>query len=217
MPYKFTDDKLAVTIDRICKQTYDFAYGVYFNWKYRRIAKKEAKLQSRNSFYRKKKTERIATPVLGRYYDISCMPDRVFAEKILGDGVAIELYDHSVVSPVEGTIVTIAKTKHAYCIRDVNGAEILIHIGINTVNLKGRGFTCYVRAGQKVKKGTLLCRVDLKYIKSSGYISDAAMIVTNMKNMKFFKVYHDKRRPAIEYEVISYKYGEPESNICPLK
>lgn len=216
MAIRYDDNKILVAIDKFSKMTYDFLYWFYYSRKYKKIARKHAKLQSKDCLYQAKKTHRISTPVAGRYYDLSCIPDKVFADKILGDGVAIELHDQNIVSPVAGTIVTVAKTKHAYCIRDYNGAEILIHIGLNTVKMEGDGFKCYVKAGQKVKRGTLLCTVDLAYLKASGFNTDSAMIVTNMRNMKIFRVYQNKKRAPITNDVISYTYGEPESNIYPL-
>lgn len=216
MPIRYDDNKLLVAIDKFKKVSYDFLYWVYYNTKYRHISKKIDKEHRSNSFYRGKTTERIATPALGRYYDLSCMPDKIFADRILGDGIAIDLYEPRIVSPVNGRIVTIAKAKHAYCIRDEHGADIMIHIGINTVKLKGQGFKCYVRDGQKVKKGTLLCRIDLDYIKKSGFCPDAAMIITNMKNMTYFRAYPHAKRDALVYDVISYNYGEPKSNIYPM-
>ncbi len=216
MAIRYDDNKILVAIDKFSKMTYDFLYWFYYSRKYKKIARKRAKILSRTSAYQNLSTTRIVTPAAGRYYDLSCIPDKVFADKILGDGVAIELHEPRIVSPVNGRIVTIAKTNHAYCIRDENGADILIHIGINTVKLEGMGFKNYVRAGQKVKKGTLLCRIDINYIKSSGFSPDTAMIVTNMKYMEKFKVYPRDKQKALTYDVIAYKYGEPKSNIYPL-
>lgn len=107
----------------------------------------------------------IASPVNGKVVKIDEVPDSVFADKILGDGVAIIPDDGKFVSPVEGEIVSIADSLHAIGIETVDGVELIIHIGLDTVKLEGKGFSVHVNVGDKVKKGDDLVDVDLDVLK----------------------------------------------------
>lgn len=107
----------------------------------------------------------IASPVNGKVVKIDEVPDSVFADKILGDGVAIIPDDGKFVSPVDGEIVSIADSLHAIGIETVDGVELIIHIGLDTVKLEGKGFSVHVNVGDKVKKGDDLVDVDLDVLK----------------------------------------------------
>ncbi len=106
----------------------------------------------------------MASPMTGKLLSINEVPDQVFAEKMMGDGFAIEPTDGTVVSPVEGKITTVFPTKHAIGITSVTGREVLIHIGIDTVKLGGEGFTVYVEEGQSIHIGDKLVEFDVAYI-----------------------------------------------------
>lgn len=106
----------------------------------------------------------IYAPVSGRVVPLEKVPDSVFSDKVLGDGCAIIPDDGKIYSPVDGVISSIAETKHAYGITDDNGNEILIHFGLETVQLQGKGFTPHVKEGDRVKKGDLICDVDIKLL-----------------------------------------------------
>ena len=120
----------------------------------------------------------------GQVRPIDDVSDPVFVQKILGDGVVIQPTGGTVVSPVNGRIIFIAETHHAYSIRTTNGLELLIHIGIDTVELKGEGFNNHVTLNQKVDVGTVLCEIDLDLLKDKGYQSDIVIIVTNQADLK---------------------------------
>ncbi len=112
------------------------------------------------------KEARIFAPVSGRIVPLDDVPDEVFSKRFLGDGIAILPEDGRIVSPVDGEVISVAESKHAYGFKTENGLEILVHIGIDTVNLKGEGFESYVQPGDHVKKGSLVAEVDLPLLKS---------------------------------------------------
>lgn len=105
--------------------------------------------------------------------------DETFRNKVLGDGVAIKPVEGAVYAPVNGTVASVFETKHAICLVSDAGEEILIHIGIDTVNLNGEHFTAHVKDGDKVKAGQLLIEFDLKKIKEKGYDTVIPMIFTD--------------------------------------
>jgi PTS system D-glucosamine-specific IIC component len=95
-------------------------------------------------------------PIEGEVISITETPDQVFSSKMVGDGLAIIPKDNIVYSPVNGTIAQLFPTKHAIGIIDENGIELLIHVGIDTVELKGQGFEAFVEKGDTVKRGQIL-------------------------------------------------------------
>ena len=111
---------------------------------------------------------------------LSEVPDAVFAEKMMGDGFAIVPSEGTVVSPVDGTIVTFFPTKHALGILADSGREILIHVGIDTVKLEGKGFEALVAQGDRVKKGQPLLKFDVDYIKEHATSIITPIIFTNL-------------------------------------
>lgn len=96
------------------------------------------------------------------------VPDPVFSQKIVGDGVAVIPSEGKLLSPVDGEIISVADTKHAYGLRTAEGLELLIHVGLETVHLNGECFQVFVKPGDKVKAGDLLAEVDLAYLKERG-------------------------------------------------
>ena len=107
----------------------------------------------------------ILAPINGKVIPLEQVPDPVFAEKIIGDGVAIQPSDGKIYSPVDGEITTVADTLHAYGFRTEDGIELLIHFGLETVALKGECFKAHVKAGDKVKAGQLIAEADMAYLK----------------------------------------------------
>ena len=110
----------------------------------------------------------VASPLNGRIIPLEKVPDPVFSDKVLGDGCAVIPADGKIYSPVDGEISSIAETKHAYGFSSDDGLEILVHFGLETVALKGEGFTSHVEVGDKVKKGDLVAEVDLSVLKKHG-------------------------------------------------
>ncbi len=106
--------------------------------------------------------------------------DETFANKILGDGVAVIPSEGKVYAPADGTIISVFDTKHALCFASGYGTEILIHIGVDTVNLQGKYFTAHVKDGEQVKKGQLLIEFDKEQIEKAGYDTAIPMIFTDL-------------------------------------
>lgn len=123
--------------------------------------------------------ETLAAPVKGTLVALSDVPDEVFASGTMGQGIAIEPEEDVVKSPVAGTVSLVYPTGHAIGITSDKGAEILIHIGIDTVNLKGKHFKALIEQGQKVTVGTPLVKFDYQAIQAAGYAPTVMMIVTN--------------------------------------
>lgn len=125
------------------------------------------------------KTEKIMAPMSGKVVDLTEVPDPVFSQKLMGEGVAIIPSDGIVTSPVNGEIVQIFNTKHAIALRSNSGIEIIIHIGLETVNLKGEGFEIYAKEGQRVKVGDKILKVDLNLIDEKGYNPITPVVIVN--------------------------------------
>ena len=121
----------------------------------------------------------IVAPIEGKAISLEEVGDGVFSEGMLGKGVAIEPSVGRAVSPVDGTVSTVFDTKHAVGLTSDNGAEVLIHIGLDTVKLNGEHFNTHVKPGDKVKAGDLLVEFDIEKIKEAGYPTVTPVIVTN--------------------------------------
>ncbi|EAH3957146.1 PTS glucose transporter subunit IIA, partial [Listeria monocytogenes] len=128
----------------------------------------------------KKKTI-IYSPGNGILKPIDRINDELFSTKALGDGFALEPNENSIFSPVEGVITSIFPTKHAISIKTTNNLDVLIHIGIDTVELNGEGFTVKVEEGAKVNKYTEIVEVDISYLELKEKETDVIVIFTNLK------------------------------------
>ncbi|MGG5332773.1 beta-glucoside-specific PTS transporter subunit IIABC [Enterococcus sp. AZ163] len=124
----------------------------------------------------------IESPVKGSIYPISEVNDAVFSKGLLGKGVAIHPEENSIYSPVDGEVITILESKHAIGLRSKDGIELLIHVGIDTVNLKGKPFEVFVKAGDQVSAGQLLIDTDFDSIRNAGYDDTVIVVVTNSEN-----------------------------------
>ena len=110
----------------------------------------------------------LLAPLSGQVISLEQVPDEVFSQKILGDGIAIIPSDGKLYAPVDGEIASVAETLHAYGFTDADGLEILVHVGLDSVKLKGEGFKSHVQVGEKVTAGQLVAEVDLQYLESQG-------------------------------------------------
>ncbi|NEW62631.1 PTS beta-glucoside transporter subunit EIIBCA [Granulicatella sp. zg-ZJ] len=126
-------------------------------------------------------TDRIVSPVKGKVIPLSDVSDATFASGMLGQGVAIIPEESTILSPVNGEIVAIFDTKHAIGLKTVDGIELLIHIGLDTVNLKGEGFKLLAKVGQTVAVGTPLVEVDFDKVDAAGYERVTPILVTNQE------------------------------------
>lgn len=124
----------------------------------------------------------ILSPITGKAVSLSQVNDITFSEEIMGKGAAIIPSEGRAVSPVDGIVSAIFETKHAIGITADNGAEILIHIGLDTVKLGGKHFTAHVKSGDRVKAGDLLVEFDIKAIQEAGYETITPVLVTNPDN-----------------------------------
>mgnify|MGYP003292249982 CR=1 FL=1 len=126
----------------------------------------------------------ILAPVSGKIIALEQVPDPVFSGKTLGDGVAIIPEDGKIYSPVDGTVTTVSTTLHAYGFTTADGVDILVHIGLETVSLKGEGFKVYIKDGDTVKKGELIAEVDLTYLDRKGIsVISPVLICDGAENM----------------------------------
>ena len=121
----------------------------------------------------------VAAPVKGTIVELAHVPDQTFSEKILGDGIAILPEEGKVYAPADGEVSCVMDTKHAVALTSAQGLEILIHVGLETVELKGKYFTSHVENGTKVKEGDLLLEFDLEALKKAGYQTVTPVIITN--------------------------------------
>ncbi|KZE37283.1 PTS glucose transporter subunit IIA [Bhargavaea cecembensis] len=132
-----------------------------------------------NLFKKKDKEEKVVAPVSGQLMPIDQVPDPVFSGKMMGEGIAVMPDSGSVVAPVDGTVVMVADTGHAIGIRSAQGTEYLIHIGLDTVALKGEGFNVLVRQDDKVTAGQPLIEADWTYLGENAKSTVTPIVVTN--------------------------------------
>lgn len=124
-------------------------------------------------------TSEILTPIRGSIVALADVPDPVFAKGTMGKGIAVVPSGDEVRAPIAGTVLTAFPTGHAYGIRSGDGVEVLVHVGIDTVKLDGRGFTLAVQKGQSVAAGDLLATVDLAVLAAEKKDPTTVVVVTN--------------------------------------
>jgi PTS system glucose-specific IIA component len=129
----------------------------------------------------KKAPLQLTVPMKGQIIDITEVPDAVFSNKYVGDGVAIYPTEGKVYSPVNGEVLLVAETGHAIGIKTKEGFEILIHVGLDTVNMHGEGFEILISEGDKVKKEQLLMNFDLELVKAQAKSTVSPIVISNME------------------------------------
>lgn len=139
-----------------------------------------------------KKTDDFYAPMAGKAVPITEVPDPTFAEGMLGNGIAIEPAEGKVYAPCDATVDMMFTTGHAVSLVADNGAEILIHVGLETVSLEGKPFTVHAANGDKVKKGQLLIEVDLDAVKAAGLPTITPMVVCNTDEYPTFDTFVGK-------------------------
>ena len=132
-----------------------------------------------NLFKKKEKKHVIGSPAKGKAVSLKQVNDPTFAEEMLGKGAAVIPEEGKIYAPADGEIGMVFDTLHAVSMTTDFGAEILVHIGLDTVKMKGDGFTGHVKAGDHVKKGDLLLEVDLEKVKAAGYDTITPVLVCN--------------------------------------
>lgn len=121
----------------------------------------------------------VLSPLNGRVIPLKDISDPVFSQELMGKGIAIEPTEGKVVSPITGTVVMLFETHHAIGLKSEDGVEVLIHVGMDTVELKGKGFTAHVKNGDTVSAGDLLVEFDPAFIQEAGYSLVTPIVVTN--------------------------------------
>ncbi|MGL4799824.1 MAG: PTS sugar transporter subunit IIA [Cellulosilyticaceae bacterium] len=159
------------------------------------------------NFFKKLKGIELCSPLTGNAVALSEVPDAVFAEKMVGDGIAIRPTSNKVVAPCDGKVVQIFPTNHAVGIEVEGGIDLLIHVGIDTVELKGEGFTRLVEEGTDVKKGQPILEIDFDKINELGKPTITPFIVTNMDQVEI-KSMHQGPVTAGETVVMTVKVNK---------
>jgi PTS system sucrose-specific IIC component len=131
---------------------------------------------------------KIYAPIKGNAISYEEIPDETFASGVLGAGIGIEPEEGVVYAPYDGEISSTTETKHAIGITGAGDMELLIHVGVDTVNMKGDGFELFVAEGDQVKKGQKLITFDIEKIKAAGYSPTTAVLLTNSDDYEDFKV-----------------------------
>ena len=126
-----------------------------------------------------KKKADFVSPAGGRLMNITEVEDPVFSSKMLGDGFAVDLTDGEIGAPFDGEVTAAFPTGHAFGLKRKDGLECLIHVGMDTVKLGGKHFTCHIEDGQQVKKGQLLLEFDIEKITAAGYSIITPVIISN--------------------------------------
>ena len=140
----------------------------------------------------------VFSPVKGNVISREEIPDATFAAGVLGDGVGIEPEVGEVVAPFDGEIASVTDTRHAVGITGPGDMELLIHVGIDTVNMNGDGFELFVSEGDKVKAGQKLIKFDISKIKAAGYSTTTAVLLTNSEDYPDFKVVKTGKTDTME-------------------
>ena len=123
----------------------------------------------------------------GRTIPMDEVNDQTFAQELLGPGIAIVPSNGTVVSPINGTIATVMDTKHAVCIQGEDGLELIVHAGLDTVELNGKYYQTYKEIGDQVKAGDVLLEFDLEEITKAGYDVTMPIVITNLGDYKITK------------------------------
>lgn len=136
-------------------------------------------------------SQTIDSPLVGQFKKLEDVPDATFAKKMLGDGIAVYPNEGKVVAPFDGVVESLFPTGHAIGLKSNDGIELLIHLGLETVNLKGKYFEAHVRQDEIIKKGQTLITFDLKKIEEAGYNMISPVVITNMNDVKNIEVNSD--------------------------
>ncbi|MBW6410758.1 PTS sugar transporter subunit IIA [Clostridium weizhouense] len=153
-----------------------------------------------------KKPLHIIAPISGQTISLDKVPDPVFAEKMAGDGVAIDSTGDTVVAPCDGTITLIMDSKHAFAMTTDEGIELLVHVGLETVELNGEGFEVLQKVNTKVTAGTPILKVNRTFIESKGISLITPVLIVNHDKLKMLNPIINQtvscgKTPVIEYKL----------------
>lgn len=130
---------------------------------------------------------KFATPLQGRVMALNEVEDKVFAEGTMGEGYAVELSNGKVLAPFNGEVIMTFPTKHTFGLRRDDGLEVLIHLGMDTVELEGKGFKMFVEKGDRIKQGDTIAEVDINYVKEQGKSLVSPVVFTSKEAVKLLK------------------------------
>lgn len=147
----------------------------------------------------------LFAPLSGEIMQLSKVPDKVFASKMAGEGVAIDSIDDIVVAPADGHLALILNGNHAFCMKLDNGILIIVHIGIDTVELNGEGFKRLTQDGIRVKAGDPIIKIDRKKVLEKGYSLITPVLITNMDLVSEMNFTNLIKAEAGNDVIISYK------------
>ncbi|MFV0395359.1 MAG: beta-glucoside-specific PTS transporter subunit IIABC [Coprobacillaceae bacterium] len=153
----------------------------FFFWKDDYVEETGTVTKKSNSFVGQKDV--IVSPIKGKVLPLKEAKDEAFALETVGKGIVIEPEEGKVYGPVDGTVTTLFPTLHAIGITGDSGVEVLIHIGIDTVQLQGEGFVAHIKQGDRIKKGQLLLEFDIPLIESKGFSAQTPIIITNSNDL----------------------------------
>lgn len=140
--------------------------------------------------------ERLGSPLAGTVIAIEQVSDKVFADKILGDGVAVVPAEGKVYAPADGTVESLLESHHAVCLLTPGGAELLVHVGKDTVSLNGKHFAAHVKEGDKVKRGQLLLSFEREALLAEGFDLTTPVVVSNGDEFAMEKAQGGEVRPG---------------------
>ena len=143
----------------------------------------------------------IFAPISGEIVNIEDVPDVVFSEKIVGDGIAIRPTSDKIVAPVDGVVGKIFETNHAFSMESKEGVELFVHFGIDTVELKGEGFTRVAQEGQNVKRGETIIEFNLPLLESKAKSILTPIVISNMDEIS-----SKKNQVKLSPEILSFLY-----------
>jgi PTS system glucose-specific IIA component len=147
----------------------------------------------------------LMSPMTGNVVSLDEVPDPVFSQKMMGDGVAFSPSEGRVVAPVDAKIISVFPTKHAIGLEAAGGLELLIHVGLDTVNMKGEGFNVHVAEGDFVKKGDVLLTYSLELVEEKASSAMTPMIISNGEIVKQLDKHENVSAIAGETPVMTVK------------
>ncbi|SHF17701.1 PTS sugar transporter subunit IIA [Clostridium fallax] len=152
-----------------------------------------------------KKQLKLVSPIDGNTIPLSKVPDEVFAQKMAGDGIAIDSTGDTIVAPADGELSLIFKTNHAFAMKLSNDIELLVHIGIDTVSLDGEGFERLIEPGVTVKAGTPIIKINRDFITSKNISLITPVLITNPDIIKDMECNLEKNVAAGKDTILTYK------------
>ncbi|OLN21560.1 PTS glucose transporter subunit IIA [Domibacillus antri] len=147
----------------------------------------------------------LMSPMTGNVVSLEEVPDPVFSQKMMGDGVAFSPSEGKVVAPADAKVLNVFPTQHAIGLETAGGLEVLIHVGLDTVNMKGEGFDVHVAEGDQVKKGDLLLTYSLELVQEKAASTITPMIISNGDMVKQLDKHENVPAAAGETPVMTVK------------